>query len=74
MVGSSEGVALSTPAGNLTADTGGRSGGKYSTATPDSTLNSATVVPAGNTFPAAVNNVQPFLAMNYLICYNGQGS
>ena len=74
MSGSSDDANSSDPTGKLTPDTASRGGnGKYSNASPDSKLNVATIASSGMDSPAPVNIVQPYLVVNYLICYNGQG-
>jgi microcystin-dependent protein len=74
MQGTSDAAGASKPDGNLTAEIGSRgTGAKYSNVAPDSILNGATISTTGQTTPAAIDNTQPFLVVNYLICYNGQG-
>jgi microcystin-dependent protein len=63
------GASLATP-GTLTGRTFTGTLG-YNTATPNTVLNQASVTtaPTGQGFP--VNNMQPFIAMNYIICWSG---
>ena len=72
IIGTSSAANQGTPAGNLTPLSGGREGdGKYSAATPaaGSTLNITTIGAVGTSAP--VNNMQPYLVLNYLICAYG---
>ncbi len=63
------GVSLATP-GTLAGRTFTATLG-YNTATPNTALNQASVTtsPVGQGMP--VNNMQPFIAMNYIICWSG---
>ncbi len=63
------GASLATP-GTLSGRTFTASLG-YNTATPNTVLNQASVVtvPVGQGLP--VNNMQPYIAMNYIICTQG---
>jgi microcystin-dependent protein len=63
------GASIATP-GTLTGRTFTATLG-YNTATPNTALNQASVTtaPIGQGLP--VNNMQPFIAMNYIICLEG---
>ncbi len=63
------GASIATP-GTLSGRTFTATLG-YNTATPNTALNAASVTtaPIGQGMP--VNNMQPFIAMNYIICWSG---
>ncbi|QJD95220.1 phage tail protein [Mucilaginibacter robiniae] len=55
--------------GNLLGNSSPRSNTwKYSNQVPSATLAPNTLSPAGSSQPTPVSNMQPYLAMNYIIC------
>lgn len=63
------GVSIATP-GTLSGRTFTPTLG-YNTATPNTVLNQASVVTGLTGQGLPVNNMQPFIAMNYIICWQG---
>ena len=63
------GASIATP-GTLTGRTFSGTLG-YNTSTPNTILNQASVTTAATGQGIPVNNMQPFIAMNYIICWSG---
>jgi microcystin-dependent protein len=61
--------ALRNPDDNFLATSSDISAAIYRPSGPNTTLNTATITPAGN--DEAHENMQPYLVMNYFICIDG---
>jgi microcystin-dependent protein len=63
------GASTATPAANTFLGAGQRGKTVYATATDGTTMNAASVAPAGGSQPH--NNLMPYIAMNYCIALQG---